>query len=186
MTSDRMPSLLTPQQRSYLRPNGDPEPDRDRDIRYRIRERTLNGLVDFWILLEYLEHEDWELLFDPERGEPTFLDRLQNRERVFPHSRYRFLYPTPEEWATDPKSKGTVAYESMFADVIAFLYKASTHLPKTDFEGIIDEGITKALREERQVAETSINLRDPSREELFKRAATHRLNVEEMRQLTEE
>lgn len=186
MSSDRPPSLLTPEQRRYLRPKEDPESGRDRDIRYRIRERTLNGLVDFWLLLEYLEYEDWEILFDPERGEPDFFDQLHNREREFPHSRYRFLYPTPEDWAAEAKPKGTVAFESMFADVIAFLYIASTHLSRSDFEGILDEGITKALREKRQVAETRITLRDPSRKKMLERAETHGLNVEEMRLLTEE
>jgi hypothetical protein len=84
--TERGAGLLTEKQRRYLR--GEKEYDNaqsERDMRYKIRERVKNGLLDFKILAKELEPRDRKQIFKDvrsavERGDTGFTEEEILRE----------------------------------------------------------------------------------------------------------
>jgi hypothetical protein len=67
---DRGASLLTNAQREYLRGEREVDAPNERAIRSRIRERTVNAVLDFSILVQGLDEEDIEKIRKDERLSP--------------------------------------------------------------------------------------------------------------------
>lgn len=66
MSHNRPRGMLSESEREYLAGTGDVEPNsqQERNLRSRIRERLLNGLIDISLVLEQIEDRDLELVLD--------------------------------------------------------------------------------------------------------------------------
>lgn len=158
--AERSRGILSQRDRDYLLGEmGDITDEHERQIRYQIRKRVLNALIDFWILDLCLKSDDLNQIFDPDRGN----EFLINRETDFPQSQYTFLH---EEYRTghplreqDEPAPATTVFEEAMTDVISFLYRGSQRLPGIDFEQVIERGLTSVEREHGKMAGVEISLR---------------------------
>lgn len=119
--TERETALLTPAQREYLRGKKEFENDQsERDMRYKIRERVKNGLLDFELLADELEPRDRKQIFKDVRPAA-----LRGDEHI-----------NVEEMPQIDELEGLV-------HTIAFLYLAArdADLP---FEKAVELGITEA------------------------------------------
>lgn len=98
-TTEKTPaSLLTHKQRKYLLGNTGIEKtsSQGRSIRTRIRSRVCNGLADFWILDNNLDHDDKKEIFNrvlsetDSDGEPGLGEHVAYKEAL--QSMIAFLY----------------------------------------------------------------------------------------------
>ncbi len=83
----RDPSMLTPDQREYLRGEKDYNQQVENNTRYEIRKRVRNALLDFGLLLEEMDARDREQLFKDVRppslrGDGTFEDEEFREDEI--------------------------------------------------------------------------------------------------------
>lgn len=121
--TERGAGILTEGQREYLRGNKEFEhAQSERDVRYKIRERLKNALIDFEILAKNLEPRDREQLFKDMRPVGLRGDRRIDEEEI----------PREDELA------GLV-------HAVAFLYKASKDAD-VPFERMVELGVREAKK----------------------------------------
>lgn len=184
--SERNRGILTSNDREYLLgEREDIEGAYERKVRKRIRNRILNAIIDFWILDLCLDDEDLDQIFDPDRGKQSI---AQNpKQRGFPpswytllHEEYRTESPLQERGERDDPDPATTVFEEALKDAISFLYRGSEQLPAVDFEQIVEEGVTKAVREHGKTASATIEIRDAELDALMQKLEDGDLNREEI------
>lgn len=184
--SERNRGILTPNDREYLLgKREDIEGAYERRVRKQIRERILNAIIDFWILERCLDDNDLAQIFDPDRGKQTVIPDSNQRE--FPpswytrvHEEYRTGSPLQERDKREEPDPATTVFEEALKDAISFLYQGSEQLPAVEFEQIVEEGITKAVREHGKTASADIEIRDAELDDLIQKLEDGDLNWEEI------
>jgi len=194
MASDRQNSLLTARNRQFLKGEIDDEITQKsaNRMRYRMRKRIVNGLLDFWVLNEFLNDDtDLHLIFNPERGTTTLTDHTSE----FPshwftvlHDQTRSVnFPTgaseSEEPPNEGPSKATTVFELALTDLFSFCWKGVQRLPGVDFEHIVEEGITKAAKEHGKTANVEIELEDVDIDRLVEKVDSGDISGEELKLL---
>lgn len=169
--------ILTPDDREFLRGETNIEGQYERRVRQRIRNRVLHSIADFWYLSERLQRDDLELIFDPDRGK----HEQTNPRHGLPLGRYTFDHEQHRTGlAGEETNPATTFFEEVIKDTISFFYQGTEHLPAVDFERVIEEGVTKAVREHGKTASVEIDTRKVEMDDLMKKAEEGELNREEI------
>lgn len=186
--SERNRGILTGRDRGYLRGDRGEEwnDDYERRVRQEIRNRVLNAIVDFWIIEKHLAKEDLQQIFHPDRGKQSAIQNQKQRGLpetwyTLVHEEYRTGSPLQEMGKREEPGPATTVFEEALKDAISFFYQGVEQLPGVDFERVIEEGMTKAVREHGKTASVEIDTRTAEMDILMKKAEEGELNREEIR-----
>lgn len=130
---DRNRGFLTKRDRELLSGRVDLQSDADRDLRYRIRSRIENGLLDI-LLLENYPSEELEKVI---QSEPAFFRYLRRYLCIVSYRISKILWEMPE-WRSEYVDSNIDDFEVVLASAIERVEAAEGDVVEVDVEVNVD------------------------------------------------
>lgn len=119
---DRERGVLTSSDREYLIGKNEPESSQvDSNIRNRIRDRTRNAILDFWLINSHLDEKDRRMIFAPSKKDDNEVRELEDFQ-----------------------------FRQGLTSLIGFLYEGLSESGTLDFEEVIESGIHEIIQDNYQ------------------------------------
>lgn len=138
-TSDRPRGILSKADRQFLAGESNLKEQSKRKRRKVIRQRVFHGILDFWLLVDYLSDKDVEQIFDQTR-------ELFDEDLQFPPP-FEFLNEHYRVGPASPDRVATTAFQESLVDMVAFATRGADQLNAIQPDEVIEAGMSKYLLE---------------------------------------
>ncbi len=171
--TDRPRGILSSSDRELLLGESELKPQTKRRRRQIIRERVVNSLFDFWILVDYLSETDIEQIFEQDR-------RIHSTDLEAPPP-YDFLHDHYHLGPVGQKDRATLAFKEALVDMVAFACIGADHVSGVELTDIVEEGMSKVLHERGKTAKVSTS--DATIAQLVKYLEDGEMNIYDFKHL---
>lgn len=172
-TAERPRGILSKADRQFLAGESDLQDQSQRKRRKVIRQRVFHGILDFWLLVDYLSDKDVEQIFDQTK-------ELFDEDLQFPPP-FEFLHDHYRVGPTSPDRVATTAFQESLIDVVALAYQGADELNAIQPDEIIEAGMSKYLLDYGRTA--SVDSMEATVGEMEEKLRTGKLNPYEFKYL---